>query len=625
MTYLANTSINISFYDFPLIPVNKVFSLLRVYTAKKLASTVTLFLVLSFVFPLLLSATTETLLAVHTQCSDGSDNDNDGKTDYPQDDDCESLDDDHEGIGLSGNFISLTDGKETVSPGGALVYVLTLKQQRVDSRNVNVTLHLPHQENIASASDGGSVNPGIVHWTNVSVYKNVNRTLTVHVNVKPDAQVGQYLVARAMVDGAEATDTTLIESYVVVPADTYRVSITDDKDFVMPGQSLTYVVRVRNTAGKNTVTDVRVALPYEVNYQSSSAGSLRDSYNVTWKGASFALGEERTFTVTATVDPRAVDRSGIRARATAGTISDLDTTIIRTGLPYDAIITSVSDGRSTAEVGQKLTYVVKVTNQSDTVGTSVFVNAAVPTYAQIVSVSHGGTTDGNAIRWHIVQMAPNETRDFTFIAQVRSDTPLGTTLSASAVADGMNGEISRDSTKIVAQSTEIASAGENVIFRKTADRAEAVPGGSIRYTLFVQNTLDTVIADASILDRYDAEYLSLASADNRHFLASESDGHMEWKIPVLKPGESWQTTYVLSVSANAPTGMMLDNVATLRGADVSGVSLTERVRTNSSGVLGEFPSTGVGMDALLATMLAFVALGATGAQKKLAFGRIFLG
>ena len=73
---------------------------------------------------------------------------------------------------------------------------------------------------------------------------------------------------------------------------------------------------------------------------------------------------------------------------------------------------------------------------------------------------------------------------------------------------------------------------------------------------------------------------------------------------------------MLAVSPNAPTGLPLDNVATLRGGDVSGVSLTERVSTNTSGVLGDFPETGAGMDAILALLLAAPALAAAGAQKK---------
>ena len=590
----------------------------------KVAPVLALTLVLSLAFTTLMAVSSELTQANHSQCSDGLDNDNDGKTDYPQDSDCEDLNDDYEGISLSGNFVTVTDGKESVSPGGNMVYVITLKQQRQESRNVNVQFHLPNQGNIVSASDGGSIQDGYVRWTNVSVYRNVTRTITVNANVRPDATVGQYMVARVLVEGEEATDTTLVENYAPVANDTYRISITDGREFITPGQNLTYTVRVRNTSSSSKTTDIRASMPYMSDYLSISDGGVRDNYNVTWRSITLAPNEERVFSYTVLVDRSAVDRFVIRARAYAGTISAVDETVVRFGLPYNAITTTITDNRNTAEIGQLLTYTVKVTNTSDVVGTNVYINSNLPQYGEFISASNGGISDGNNVRWHIAQIAAKDTRTFTYTARVRVDAPLESILTAGAVADGMNGYISRDVTKVVAESRELGIAQNDVVFRKTADRSEAVPGGAIRYTLFIRNTLDHVISDAVIVDRFETQYLSFVSAENTGNLMNRSEGHMEWKVPVLKPGESWQTTYVLSVSENAPTGLMLDNVATLRGADVSGISLTERVRTSSSGVLGEFPTTGVGMDTVLALLMTIPAMAATGIQRKLAFGKIFV-
>lgn len=590
--------------------------------SKKIASALALTLVLSLVFTSLMAVSSELTLASHSQCSDGQDNDNDGRVDYPQDDDCLNLDDDFEGLGLSGNFITVTDGKESVSPGGNMVYVITLKQQRQDARIVNVDFHLPHQGNIVSASDSGDVRESHVRWTNLSVYKNVTRTITVHANVKPEATVGQYMVARALVSGEEATDTTLIENYVAPQNDTYKVSITDGREFITPGQNLTYTVRVKNTSSTAKTTDVRASMPYMSDYLTISDGGVRDSYNVTWKNVTLNPGAERVFSYTVQVDRDAVDRFAIRARAYVGTISALDETVVRFGLPYNAITTSITDNRNTAEIGQLLTYVIKATNTSDIVGTQVAISANMPQFGEFVSATEGGISDGTNVRWLIAQIAPKDTRTFSYTVRVRSDAPLDSILTAGAVADGMNGYIARDVTKVVAESSELGIAKNEVVFRKTADRSEAVPGGAIRYTLFIRNTLDHVISDAVIVDRYETQYLSYVSAENTQYLLNRSEGHMEWQVPVLKPGESWQTTYVLSVAENAPTGLMLDNVATLRGADVSGISLTERVRTNQSGVIGDFPETGAGMDTILALLMGLPALAATGIQRKIAFGKL---
>lgn len=593
--------------------MSRTLSLLRPVTS----STLVLALVLGSVFTGLFSATTELSFASHSQCSDGKDNDDDKNIDYPQDDDCQSLDDDYEGLGLNGNFITVRDGKNSIQPGGSLVYVITLKQQRETSRLMNVDLHVPNQTSIVSASDGGSVvHDGVIHWSNVSVYKNVTRTLTVHVNVSHDAKTGEYLVARVLVDGTEDTDTTLVENYVAPASDQYRVSITDGKEFSAPGEKLTYTIRVRNVSSQNLTSDVRVAMPFSSNFLSGSPGAVRDSYNVTWKKETFSPGEEKVFTFTTLIDHDTPERYSVRSRAYVGTVSDLDETIITNGLPYDSISASITDNRNTAEVGQILTYVVTVKNDATQAAPHVNVDAGVPVYGEFVSATEGGIYDGTNIRWLLTEVAPHDVRKLSFSIRVRSDAPINSILMASAVADGQTGHRVQDQTKVVLESTEVSIAQKSVLFRKTADRSEAVPGGVINYTLSITNTLDSVISDATILDRFDARYLSLQSYQNGQYLIGNSDGRMEWKVPVLKPGESWKTTYVLTVAKDAPTGLPLDNVASLRGADVSGISLSERVSTNTSGVFNGFPETGAGMDGLLAIVLAGMALATAGMQRR---------
>jgi len=591
------------------------------HKSSKALSALIILTVLSVVFISLIAVTYERTYAIHTQCSDGVDNDRNGLTDYPQDPGCSSLDDDYEGTSTSGNFITVTDERDTVQPGDAASYIITLKQQREEARNVDVLLHLPFQANIVSASDGGAVSPDAVRWTNVSVYRNVTRTLTVNVNVRPDAQPGQYLAARAQVTGeADATDTTLVSEQIQPQqADLFRISLSDGREYILPGEDLVYTARVRNNGTRTTVSDVRLALPYEVSYVSASDGGRRDSYNVTWKNVRLEPREEKTFTTTARVEYRAADRLTLRAKVYAGAAIALDQTVVRIGLPYDAITASITDRRDMAQVGDLLTYIVTVKNSSPVVGTNVSVDAALPLYGEFVSATEGGRFDGSNVRWLILQVAPNDTRTLHYTVRVRSDAPQGARLTASVSADDY---VSRDST-FVGNRTE-ASGGGRVIFRKSADRGETVPGGGIRYTLFVRNTLDRVISDASILDRYDSTYLSLVSENQTQNLVSSSPGQMQWRVPELRPGDTWTVSYILRVSPDAPGGIELNNVASLSSSELQDISLTERVRTLRAGVMTDFPETGAAMDTLLALALAVSALVTTGIQRKLAFGRVWL-
>src|SRR5205823_2904989 len=110
---------------------------------------------------------------------------------------------------------------------------------------------IPHQVNLISASDGGALSPTRVHWDSVSVYKNVTRVLTVNANISPNAALGQYIIARVTAEGASANDTTLVGQIAVAPADALKISITDNKEYVLPGEDLHYVISVRNDSASS--------------------------------------------------------------------------------------------------------------------------------------------------------------------------------------------------------------------------------------------------------------------------------------------------------------------------------------------------------------------------------------
>jgi uncharacterized repeat protein (TIGR01451 family) len=582
---------------------------------RTVASTIGSLFVLSLLLTSGFSLTTEQTKAIHTECSDGLDNDGDRKVDYPQDDDCESLDDDYEGISHTGNFVTVTDGKEEVQQSGALVYVITLKQQRVTSRNVNIDFHIPHQGNIVSASDGGSVSDHDVRWTNVSVYKNVTRTLQVHVNVRPDAALGQYIIGRVRVDGEEATDTTLISEVKQKSTIDYSVSVSDGKEYVQPGEELTYSVRVRNTGDEMMTSDVRLNMPSSIYFISASDGGIQQSYTVVWPQLQFEPGVTRVLSAKVQVDPRAHNRISILARANVGGASDTDHTTINIGVPKKMITATITDNKETAKVGEVVTYQIKVHNSHESlVATNVAVDAGLPQYGQFSSATDGGYYDGTNVRWLILQLAPGENRLIQFSAKVRPDAPEGAVLLASAVADGANGVIDRDTTTV---SRFGSNNNAQPLFRKTADRGEVFPGGSIRYTLTVHNTLDHAINDATITDRFDSEYLSLESLDSPSDLISQDGGQMVWRVPSLAPGELWRTSYILKVSNDLPAGLALNNIATIQGSDIREVSLTERVMTVGAQVMmRETPRTGAGLDALMVLALAAVGVLSTRLQKK---------
>ncbi len=587
--------------------------------AKKALAAVTMLLLLAGMFSALLSINPGEGYAYRTQCSDGLDNDADGKVDFPEDDDCEDLDDDFEGYNRSGLFVTVTDGKEAVAPGDTVTYVITLKQQRDTHRNITVDLHLPAQTDRIAASDGGSVSPdGRVRWTNVTVYKDVTRTLTVNAGVKANAPQDQLMIARVQSEGEQATDTTRVETEREIQG-RFHLVLTDGENSVQPGTTLHYNLRVRNGTNQTRTTDVLAVIPQFTTFVSASpGGELSRHDNVYWRNVTFAPGEEKNYSFAVRVEHRAVDDFIARSRATAGGSNAFDDTSVRRGLPHAVLATQIYSGRNTVERGELLTYTIEVYNQSPTLGTEENVNASLPVYSEFVDVTEGGQWDGKNVRWHHLQIAPNGSRTLKYTIRVRSDAPIGHALLATVQTDG---GYDTDHTEVVDFSPERRGLGgvdpsastrtnENLLFRKVAGADEAIPGGQIRYTIYVKNVLPHPIATAWVTDRFETQHLRFRSADVAS--AHAGNGELAWNVPVLAPGETWQTSYVLDISPDAPQGSLLANIATLGGPDVEMVPLTERVRAVQTGVLIRLPQTGAAWDVLFVLTSSLTTAGGLG-------------
>lgn len=558
-------------------------------------------------------------IASHSQCSDGVDNDSDGRTDYPNDGDCENIDDMTEGTGGGGFFLSLTDGRDSVAPGGSVVYRIELTQTAATERTVDVDFTLPARATLSSASDGGRfISGGHIRWDDVSVYRQNSRVLTVTVNVDPSAREDEILAARVSADGTQATDTTRIFG-TSVDNGVFSVSVTDGQTYVLPGERLTYTVRVRNDKTHAERTDVRVTLPQFATYLNGSAGVQRiDNNALIWRDQFFEQDQERTYSFTVEIYDRVTERYSLRATAYVGNRTATDETYTNRGLPDAVLRLSITDNRDTVERGQLLTYYIDMDNTAHDVGTDEFVTAGLPIYAEFIDASDGGVYDGQNIRWDHLKIAPKGTRRIAFTFRVRADAPIGQELRTSARTDG---GVDGDITTVVKNSNERSSSSgygrtptdpsrntrneDDVLFRKVASTDEIVPGGFIRYTIYVRNTQPHALRALLISDRFDAQYLTFANG-NPSF---REDNRLEWRIPDLDPGEEWETTYTLAVAPNAPKDIDLTNVATISGDDIRYLSLTERVRTVRTGVIRSLPTTGAPID-LLFTMISLSTTGA---------------
>jgi len=460
-------------------------------------------------------------LANHLQCSDGVDNDNDGRADFPQDPQCSSTEDNSESEGATassassssvsstGLNIAISDGKNTIRAGDSMIYVITLTQNTEASKVVDVDLFLSTYANVVTPDQGGTVSGNRVRWNRITLLQNQQQRLTVQSGVNPTAPEGTQLVARVTAGGAETSDTTTVQNSPQQQAN-FQVFVTDDRTTVAPNDTLNYRATVTNSATTSQTTDVILTTSQFITVSDLQPNAPYDSNVIVWKNVSFNAGETKTFTFKGQVRRNAQEFVSVNTQIKAGPATAADSTSVQTGARASSSRSSLSSSSSSS-------------------------------------------------------------------------------------------------------SRRTGAPSRSVLFSKSADTEEVVSGGSVRYTLFVQNVLLTTIDDATITDRFDASLLSVSDAGGGTVV---SPGQLQWKLPRLLPGQTWEKSYTLSVSGTIAEGTQLSNVATITGNDVATASLDEKVVVAKTGIVGRLPATGAPYDVFFLLMTAPIAGALSMLQKR---------
>ena len=312
----------------------------------------------------------------------------------------------------------------------------------------------------------------------------------------------------------------------------------------------------------------------------------------------------------------------LTAIAQAGSAQSSDSTAVQSGIVSGAFQVSLSNPKSSALPGDTVTYTVKAKNTS-AFSQHADVTVTASNLTSIQTTVPEAQVSVPRIVWQSVLFAPNQEQTFSFTAIISKRLPPYTgivtsvkvgTVSASnsmyvqSTKKQQSSSSSSSSSSRSRASSSSAGDSKHVLFRKVADAAEVVPGGTVHYTLYVQNTLLNDIRDAVITDRFDTSLQSVVEANGAKVTG---DGTLQWTLPVLQPGQIWKTSYSLKVAPNLSNGTEIRNVATISGTDVSFATLNEKVTVATTDVVGILPTTGASFDLLfLFSILPLAAVGA---------------
>jgi len=409
-------------------------------------------------------------------------------------------------IGSAPNLSASTKtvNRPTAEPGDVLTYTLVLRNS--GNANTNVTLSDALPAHVAyvpgSVTGGASHNGATLSWSGpLNAGAAITFTYRVTINLPLD---NNTLIENSATinDGVHAAfDTTppaqtLIQSTPNLLTSNKAVSLLD----AAPGNTLYYTITLRNTgrmvAQNATMYDV---LPSQIEIVGGSlaASSGSASYNainrrISWSGSVSPLTPV-VVTFRATIHTPLDDLTQVINSATIGDgiHSTLDTDPVVTTVHSAPLLTTSTKtvDRATAAPGDQLRYTITLINTGNMIAQANVVDTlpANVAYASGPTANSGSASwDGfnNRVLWN-GQVAPGMAVVIQYYVTVNNPTDNGTVIANTAtINDGYHAAFD---TAPAAQTT-ITSSPNLSTSSKTVDRATAVPGDELLYTINLVNT-----------------------------------------------------------------------------------------------------------------------------------------
>ena len=367
-------------------------------------------------------------------------------------------------------IINITGKKEVntseAKAGDTLTYTITLTNSGNATGTVTVTDEIPAGTTLVekSITNNGVESNGTITWTDVEVKAGKTAEVSFKVTINSDTKTS--VTNKAVIDGNKPTEE--VETKVANITGVKSV----DKSTAKVGDTLTYTIKLTNSGngdGKVTVTD---EIPTGTTLVADSI-TANGSYNeenktITWTDVKVEAGK------TAEVSFKATINSDTKTSVTNKAVIDGNkpTEEVETKVANITGVKSVD--KSTAKVGDTLTYTIKLTNSGNGDG-KVTVTDEIPTGTRIKDENTTGyNKETNTMTWSDVEVKAGKSVELTLEVVVKDDT----TDTVKNVAKIDNKEIpEKPETKVA-----------NITGAKSVDKPTAKVGDILTYTIKLTNS-----------------------------------------------------------------------------------------------------------------------------------------
>ena len=354
--------------------------------------------------------------------------------------------------------IHKTVDKESVKIGDTLTYTISVKN---------------NGDKVAKAIIYDNVPEGTVLLNKDNNEDENTKKLTWRVTVEPGETENVEFTVRVKAEKGTIKNSAIVNGKTTEETETGIINITGKKEVntseAKVGDTLTYTIKLTNNEnadGTVTVTD-EIPAGTTLVEKSITNNGVESNGTITWTDVEVKAGD------TVEVSFKVTINSDTKTSVTNKAVIDGNKPTEEVETKVANIIGAKSVDKSTAKVGDTLTYTIKLTNSGNGDG-KVTVTDEIPTGTRIKDENTTGyNKETNTMTWSNVEVKAGKSVELTLEVEVKDDT----TDTVKNVAKIDNKEIpEKPETKVA-----------NITGTKTVDKTEAKVGDTLTYTIALTN------------------------------------------------------------------------------------------------------------------------------------------
>jgi uncharacterized repeat protein (TIGR01451 family) len=451
---------------------------------------------------------------------------------------------------------------------------------------------------------------------------NQNRTITFKVKIKAVPGVSELasfgLVSYQYIGGKYSDSINTKTSVVKIVAPVLATPLlTVSPAKVAPGGTVTWTVTLQNATGVDqVVTSVVLDMPAEVKFfsatgpgqnKSSPTGGANGTGQARFDAVPVPANQQLTLTIVGTLkDVAGLQALGItpvnghivplQGTVTVGTktLKTDDPNQAGTDNPTPFLVQVLSDFSSSTKTmadlspgtpllpGDQVQFTLTLKNTGPGDGVLSVTDPLPSGIAFVSAQSPELTLNGTTVQAAGVTVPAGGTKVLIFTAQVKPDTPPGTSFANVATVsptDGNPPTVIQTPQFVVQGGPDLQTASIKTAVDVNGGALE--PGDTIQYTLTLSNSGKVATGALQVSDPVDKNLESVGNIDNGGAFDA-STGAVLWSLPAIPAGGATKVSFSAKVKAGVINGTTIANTATISGSELAKpVQLTANVKVQA--------------------------------------------